>query len=66
MPMSVAMMPSFGSLTLASRPSIAFAPSSPIRPCSCADELAAHRLVAEEQPATEITIRSSGAIENSV
>ena len=66
MPITVAMMPSFGSLTLASRPSIALAPSSPIR--NCRPPVSSPRTASSPKmkPATEITMRSSGAMENRV
>ena len=60
------MIPSFGLLTLASRPSIAFAPSSPIRYCSPPVSSPRTASSPNTQPATAITMSSSGAIENRV
>jgi hypothetical protein len=66
MPTTVAITPSFDLFTLASRPSIALAPSSPISPCSAPVSSPRTASSPKNQPATAMTMRSSGAIENSV
>ena len=66
MPNSVARMPAFGWLTLASSACTARAPSTPIRPSSWSRISPRAACSPKNRPATEITISSSGAIENIV
>ena len=65
-PNSVARMPARGWLTLASSDCTARAPSTPIRSCSWSMISPRAARSPKNRPATEITISSSGAIENIV
>ncbi len=65
-PNSVARMPALGWLTLASRLCTARAPSTPISPSSWSRISPRAACSPKNRPATEITISSSGAIENIV
>ena len=65
-PNSVARMPARGWLTLASSACTACAPWAPIRPSSWSRISPRAACSPKNSPATEITISSSGAIENIV
>jgi hypothetical protein len=65
-PSTVAATPSAGLCTLASKPSTACAPHSPISESSCAEISPRAASSPKTSPATAITISSRGASENSV
>ena len=65
-PMRVDTMPSLGFEALCRRPSMALAASSLTMPCSCCTTAPRAASSPKARPATEITISSSGAIENAV
>ncbi len=66
MPMTVAVIPSAGSLTLVRMSWIAFAASTPMRPRSWPKISPRAASAPKIKPAIEITINSTGASENTV